>query len=126
MSINVKVDANIIEAAFTRKLTIMVERIHKQGCVHDGHGNGDFMPDYIIMLASGEICPIMKGTTQCTNPLYMGRDGVTLSPASVAGPYVDWRNKSMTIDQVITQAHKEYSESIEKYGTSPIVGWAEI
>ena len=123
---NVKIDTAIVEAAFARRLNMMVERIKQQGGVHDGHGGKVFMPDYIIMLASGEICPIFKGTVQCTNPLHIQRDGVWLSAASVAGPHVDWRNASMTIDQVITNAHRQFQESIDKYGTSPIVGWAQV
>lgn len=124
---NVKINAKVVEDAFSRKLRYYVERIKAQGGVHDGHGGSDFMPHYLILLASGDVCPIFKGTYQCTNPLYTKRDdGVWLSPGSVSGPNIDWRDRNMTIDEVIDKAHREYKTAIEEYGTPPVVGWIEV
>ena len=85
--------------------------------------------DALIMLMDGSICPAMKGTAQCTNPIFISKEGIpTISTSSVAGPYWKWDERYSLRDN-IDDANLNIVDDLREGRLNfcqPIIGWLEF
>lgn len=111
-----------------KDLRDMKEIIDKKGLI-DGHTNKPAVFHGLIMLMSGEVCPAFKGTHQCTNPIFINKDGIpTISKASVAGPTWKWDSR-LGMEASIEAANQHIVDDFQEGRLNfcqPIIGWLEF
>ena len=80
--------------------------------------------DGIIMLASGDICPVFQDSVTCLNPMAMHEDYVSLLTGTIAGTIIpDNSSLNKTVENYNMKLQQKVIEDFKSFGRHAIIAY---
>lgn len=127
MTTNYENMINAMNLYTSHRLNRMAECIREAKGVINNHTDQLEKVDGLIMTIDGNICPVLRGSMVCTNPVKIAQkdDMPHWSTWSCAGPNVVWTNASEPLEKVVNRINAELARN-ENWVCPPIIGFVEI